>query len=40
MDFLTAFPYWFIIVIMILNAIAVQFMNIDIRNEDKKEERE
>lgn len=37
MDFLTAFPYWFIIVIMILNAIAVQFMNIEVRDEEKKE---
>ena len=37
MDFLTAFPYWFIIVIMILNAIAVQFMNIDVRNDEKQE---
>ena len=37
MDFLTAFPYWFIIVIMILNAIVVQFMNIDVRDDDKQD---
>ena len=36
MDFLTAFPYWFIIVIMILNAIAVQFIDIDVRNDEPK----
>ena len=37
MDFLTAFPYWFIIVIMILNAIVVQFMNIDVRDDEKQD---
>lgn len=35
MDSLTAFPYWFIIVVMILNAIAVQVMTIDVRNDEK-----
>lgn len=38
MDFLTAFPYWFIIVIMILNAIVVQFINVDVRNDEKGNE--
>lgn len=36
MDFLTAFPYWAILVIMIVNAIAVQFMKIDVQDEEPK----
>jgi hypothetical protein len=38
MDFLTAFPYWAILVIMIVNAIAVQFMKIDVQDEEKEKD--
>ncbi|WP_020603653.1 hypothetical protein [Spirosoma spitsbergense] len=38
MDFLTAFPYWAILVIMIVNAIAVQFMKIDVQDDEKEKE--
>ncbi|MDB5240184.1 MAG: hypothetical protein JWP57_809 [Spirosoma sp.] len=36
MDFLTAFPYWAILVIMVVNAIAVQFMKINVQDDTKK----
>ena len=38
MDFLTAFPYWAILVIMIVNAIVVQFMKIDVQDEEKEKD--
>ena len=38
MDFLTAFPYWAILVIMIVNAIVVQFMKIDVQDDEKEKD--
>jgi hypothetical protein len=34
MDFLTSFPYWGIIVLVVLNAIIVTRMDIRVDNED------
>lgn len=36
MDFLTAFPYWFIIVLVIANAVLVRFKDIEVTNPDEK----
>ena len=34
MDFLTAFPYWAILLIVIVNAIVVSRMDIQIKDEE------
>lgn len=36
MDFLTAFPYWAIIVVVIVNAIIVSQMNVHVDEEENQ----
>ncbi len=35
-DFWTLFPYWAILVLVVLNALLVQRMNISIREDDEE----
>ncbi len=40
MDFLTAFPYWGIAVVMVVNAVIVSRMNIKISEHPEEDEDE
>ena len=34
MDFLTAFPYWFILLVVVINAIVVRNMDVEVKNDE------